>query len=363
MESAPIEIVPHVVGKNRYNATFVPDSSFLLYSESIRQTGDSDAAVDAYSDPSAKTWAVTPIAGAQAVSLDRSNAVGVADTLTLVDGRDSSLQQKLAGGQLMNTFARAAPFASQQDGHKLFWFTASSQRRAGVRRYYPTPASSEIRRPRRFCGCSPSTRTTCLPARMASYPGFFLPFQDMTTSNHMATWTQKYVSDQPPPGPRRLPHYRLHHRLLPRRHRNLLPATAATSFRTAADRARRTAATRATTTGAATTAATATAHRSVEGIWGDEYHSARQQRLPLSIGQAIAEGLEDAIRLHARREGTRPCPQGPSTRCRRGGHERETWAVTGGVCDGVRSQRQHGPQLGAGTADARRPGIGASNRH
>ena len=61
------------------------------------------------------------------------------------------------------------------------------------------------------------------------------------------------------------------------------PATAATGFRTAADRARRTAATRATTTGAATAAATATAHRPVEGIWGDEYHSARQQRLPLSI--------------------------------------------------------------------------------
>ena len=197
----PIEIVPHVVGKNRYNATFVPDSSFLLYSESIRQTGDSDSAVDAYSDPSAKTWAVTPIAGAQAVSLDRSNAVGVADMLTLADGRDSSLQQKLASGQLMNTFARAAPFASKQNGHKLFWFTASSQRRAGVRRYYPNAS---------VVG-DPSTQTllwmfaldadNVLAGKDGSYPGFFLPFQDMTTSNHMATWTQKYVSDQPPPAP------------------------------------------------------------------------------------------------------------------------------------------------------------------
>ena len=197
----PIEIVPHVVGKNRYNATFVPDASFLLYSESIRQAGDSDAAVNAYSDPSAKTWAVTPIAGAQAVSLDRSNAVGVADTLTLADGRDSSLQQKLASDQLMNTFARAAPFASKQDGHKLFWFTASSQRRAGVRRYYPNAS---------VVG-DPSTQTllwmfaldadNVLAGKDGSYPGFFLPFQDMTTSNHMATWTQKYVSDQPPPAP------------------------------------------------------------------------------------------------------------------------------------------------------------------
>jgi hypothetical protein len=40
-----------------------------------------------------------------------------------------------------------------------------------------------------------------LAGQDGSYPGFFLPFQDMTSSNHMASWTQKYVSDQPPPGP------------------------------------------------------------------------------------------------------------------------------------------------------------------
>jgi hypothetical protein len=34
-----------------------------------------------------------------------------------------------------------------------------------------------------------------------SYPGFFLPFQDMATSNHMAAWTEKYVSSTPPPRP------------------------------------------------------------------------------------------------------------------------------------------------------------------
>jgi hypothetical protein len=87
-----VEVVPRVAGKSRYNATFVPDSSFLLYSESIRQTSDSDGVVDAYSDPSAKTWAVAPVAGAQPVALDRSNVPGVADTLTLADSRDTALQ-------------------------------------------------------------------------------------------------------------------------------------------------------------------------------------------------------------------------------------------------------------------------------
>jgi hypothetical protein len=44
------------------------------------------------------------------------------------------------------------------------------------------------------------------PARVAagedgSYPGFFLPFQDLPTSNHMAQWAARIVSDTPPPPP------------------------------------------------------------------------------------------------------------------------------------------------------------------
>jgi hypothetical protein len=199
----PIEIVPHVVGKNRYNATFVPDSSFLLYSESILQTSDNNNtnAVDAYSDPSAKTWAVAPVAGATAVSLDKANATGVADTMTVADSRDTALQARIAGGQLMNTFPRAAPFANKQGGHKLFWFTASSQRRAGLRKYYPNNSVVGDPPTQTLLWMFAIDADKTLAGQDGSYPGFFLPFQDMTTSNHMATWAQKYVSDQPPPGP------------------------------------------------------------------------------------------------------------------------------------------------------------------
>ena len=105
--------------------------------------------------------------------LARANAPGVADKLTLVDGRSSLVVQRISSGMLMNTFPRAAPFEAKQNGHKLFWFTVASQRRAGLRVYKAN----------------------------GSYPGFFLPFQDLTTSNHMAAWTQKYVSDNPPPAP------------------------------------------------------------------------------------------------------------------------------------------------------------------
>jgi hypothetical protein len=196
-----VEVVPHVTGKSRYNSTFVPDSSFLLYSESVRQTGDSDDLVDGYSDPSAKTWAVQPVAGATPVLLANANLPGVADTLTLADSRSSDLVQRIGNGQLMDTFPRPAPFAAKQNGHNLFWFTSSSQRRAGVRRYYPNQSVVGDEATQTLLWMFALDADQVLAGQDGSYPGFFLPFQDMTTSNHMASWTQKYVSDQPPPGP------------------------------------------------------------------------------------------------------------------------------------------------------------------
>jgi hypothetical protein len=196
-----VEVVPHVTGKNRYNSTFVPDSSFLLYSESIRQTGDSDLVVDGYSDPSAKTWAVAPAAGATPIFLANASAAGVADSMTLADSRAANLVQRIAAGQLMDTFPRPAPFAVKQGGHNMFWFTVSSQRRAGVRRYYPNHSVVGDSDTQTLLWMFALDADKVLAGQDGSYPGFFLPFQDMTSSNHMASWTQKYVSDQPPPGP------------------------------------------------------------------------------------------------------------------------------------------------------------------
>ena len=34
-----------------------------------------------------------------------------------------------------------------------------------------------------------------------SYPAFFLPMQDLAANNHIGQWTQKIVSDNPPPIP------------------------------------------------------------------------------------------------------------------------------------------------------------------
>jgi hypothetical protein len=199
------EVVGHTALKNRYTPTFVPDSSLLIYSEATQQTGDSNLLVNAYSDPSATVWAVQPQAKATPVLLARANATGVADKLTLADGRSSLVVQRISSGMLMNTYPRAAPFKTTQNGHKLFWFTVASQRRAGVRLY--TAKTSVV-------GDEPTQvllwmfaldADQVLAGKDGSYPGFFLPFQDMTTSNHMASWTQKYVSPNPPPEPPNVP--------------------------------------------------------------------------------------------------------------------------------------------------------------
>ena len=198
---AEVVVVPHTVGKNRYTPNFVPDSSFLLYSEATRQASDWDGLVDSYSDPSATVWAVQPNAQATPVLLARANATSVADKLTLADGRSALVAQRISSGMLMNTFPRSAPFEAKQNGHKLFWFTVASQRRPGVRLY--TAKTSVV-------GDAPTQvllwmfaldADQVLAGQDGSYPGFFLPFQDLTTSNHMAYWTQKYVSDNPPPPP------------------------------------------------------------------------------------------------------------------------------------------------------------------
>jgi hypothetical protein len=202
---AEVVVVPHTVGKSRYTPNFVPDSSFLLYSEATRQASDWDALVDGYSDPSATVWAVQPKANATPVLLARANATGVADKLTLTDGRDPTVVTRISSGLLMNTFAKAAPFETKQNGHKLFWFTSASQRRAGLRLFKPNPSVVGDTPTQLLLWMFALDADQVLAGKDGSFPGFFLPFQDMTTSNHMAAWTQKYVSPNPPPEPPNVP--------------------------------------------------------------------------------------------------------------------------------------------------------------
>jgi hypothetical protein len=172
-------LVPIQPGYNRYNPNFVPDSSFLLYSESVCPTADWDGPdCDADSDSSAKTWAMASTPGSPRVLLAKAAAGGVAD-----GGRKD----------LADTFPRSTPFQSKQGSGKLFWFTVASRREPGLR-----AKTDDNQQLLWMFAVDPAA---ILAGKDGSYPGFYLPFQDLKTSNHIAQWTQKIVSDNPPPPP------------------------------------------------------------------------------------------------------------------------------------------------------------------
>lgn len=176
----PITLVPEDATnyRVRYNPNFVPDSSFLYFSESQCPVGNwSSGDCDADADPSAKTWAVKPEAGATPVFLANAAKGGVQDGSTT---------------NLGDTFPRSAPFQTNHRGGKLFWFTVASRRAVGLR---STQGAQHLW----MFAVDPAK---VLAGQDGSYTGFYLPFQDLQTSNHIAQWTEKVVGGtQPPPAP------------------------------------------------------------------------------------------------------------------------------------------------------------------
>lgn len=179
----PVSIVPFANGLNRYNPNFVPDSSFLYYSESScadpTATGDANGC-DGDADLSATTWVVKPLGGAP-IHLANAAKPGVADN-TQSDGKY----------HLGDTFPRSAPFKTPHRGGQLFWFTVASRRTFGLRK---VGGAQHLW----MFAVDPSK---VMAGQDGSYPGFYLPFQDISKSNHIGQWTEKVVGgSQPPPEP------------------------------------------------------------------------------------------------------------------------------------------------------------------
>ncbi len=180
--AAPTTLVPYVAGLARYNPNFAPDSSFLYYSESscaldAADTRDPNSPCNADSDPSGTTWVIKPVAGATPIKLAKANKPGVADGTTT---------------NLGDTFPRSAPFQTKHRGGKLYWFTVATRRTLGL------SATSGPQKLYMFA-VDPAK---VLAGQDGSYAGFFLPFQNLNTSNHIGQWTEKIVGgSQPPPAP------------------------------------------------------------------------------------------------------------------------------------------------------------------
>lgn len=104
--------------------------------------------------------------------------------------RRSGTPGALDGGpELHNTFPRSSPFASSYPGGQVFWVTISSRRRTGL-------DNEEENQQLWMFAVDPAK---ILAGEDGSFPAFFLPFQNRGTNNHIAQWTARIVTAEPPP--------------------------------------------------------------------------------------------------------------------------------------------------------------------
>jgi Tol biopolymer transport system component len=178
---APQVLVPSELGKNRYYPNIAPDGNLVVYDESTCTSGTPamgqtpDKSCDADTDATATIY-LTSLSGLAPIALTRANSPGVAD-----NGKTD----------LTNSFPRWAPFVQNLDeSNKLIWLTFSSTRQYGLR----TPPTSNHDESTSgmllwMVGVNPG-----VGGADPSYAAFCLPFQDPSTSNHLAQWTKYLIT-------------------------------------------------------------------------------------------------------------------------------------------------------------------------
>jgi hypothetical protein len=167
---APQVLVPRTPGKNRYYPAFAPDGTLLVFDESTCNSGNTGGECNGDTDPSAKLYAIDGIAGGVVTALAAANGPGVADN---------------GATNLTNSFPKWNPFVFRrtQDGGRLAWVTFSSTRKYGLR---SPPGSGTLL-------WMAAVDLDAPAGTDPSFAAFALPFQDITTSNHIAQWTTEIV--------------------------------------------------------------------------------------------------------------------------------------------------------------------------
>jgi hypothetical protein len=179
---APQELVPAQLGLNRYYPSISPDGRLVVYDESTCTNGTPtmgktpDPSCNADTDATA-TMFLIPLAGGTPIPLTRANSPGVADGMTTA---------------LTNSFPRWAPFIQKLDEtSSLIWLTFSSTRQYGLRA--PPPSTADTTETRIGTLIWMVAINPTVGAADPSYPAFCLPFQDITTSNHIAQWAKYFI--------------------------------------------------------------------------------------------------------------------------------------------------------------------------
>jgi hypothetical protein len=202
-------------GENNYYPSLSPDSNFIVF-DRVPLTGTVatiDACTgtgmqvtcpnDSFSNPAARVFVLPTAAGAAPVDCAAANG--------------SSAMAPVA---VSNSWPRWSPFIQKYKGASLLWVTFSSTRDYGLRvrnhetgmfQCYPADSFEQPGTPHggvfsALCQ-QPQIWMAAINLTTAgefgggtdpSYPAFWLPFQDITTHNHTAQWTET-VATQPPP--------------------------------------------------------------------------------------------------------------------------------------------------------------------
>lgn len=164
-------LVPRAAGTNRYYPAYAPDGKLLVYNESHCNSGNTGGECDADTNPDAKLWAVDGIVGGQTTELAKANGPGIADN---------------GNTRLTNSFPKWNPFVFPKERSgtgRIAWVTFASTRQYGLR---PPPGTGTLIWMAMVDLDAPAGTDP-------SYPAFALPFQDITTSNHIAQWTTQVV--------------------------------------------------------------------------------------------------------------------------------------------------------------------------
>jgi hypothetical protein len=161
-------------GDNNYYPSWSPDGNWIMFNRSA--TGD------AYNNAQASLWVVKSDGSGQPIPLTAFNAV--------------------ASG-LTNSWGRWAPFQQTvgTNGEPIFWVTVSSKRDFGVRRMNSLQADTNAngtnedeKTPQIWMAPFYTGRATM--GQDPTAPAFRLQFQNLTSNNHIAQWTEKVVDVQ-----------------------------------------------------------------------------------------------------------------------------------------------------------------------
>lgn len=177
-----VTVIPAVDGKNHYYPAFSPNSSMIAFDESTCSGALPTSSCNADSDPTATLFIAKPEENATPIALANANAPGKTDTETA----------------LTNSWPKWAPFEFQRTADdpqsRVVWMTFSSTRNYGLRT--PTTGTSSESAKGSLIWMVAIDPALAAAGQDPSVAAFALPFQDVTSSNHIAQWTEEVIELQ-----------------------------------------------------------------------------------------------------------------------------------------------------------------------